>query len=137
VREAIMGSAAVLVAASGLLLIAEGVRVGSAKDESAKTAPPATSTGIGAPEASADGEISVRVVYFGMPAAVTGAKQETVELDSPACLTDLERSLAVSHPGLRDMLPTMLFLVDGSTANGSTPLRQNCEVDVLAAAAGG
>jgi len=85
---------------------------------------------------SADG-ITVRVDYFGMPTAVTGAKKETVTLSNPAYLSDLKAVLVGLHPTLKEMLPTMLFLVDGVSANGNPQLQNDVEVDILAQVAGG
>jgi len=82
-------------------------------------------------------EISVRVVYFGMPLAATGTKKETVELTSPAYLSDLKNELVQMHPGLGNMLSSMLFLVDGVSATGNPQLEDNYEVDILALGVGG
>ena len=86
--------------------------------------------------ASATG-ITVRVVYFGMPLAVTGTKKEMVALSNPAYLSDLKVELVSAHPSLRAMLPTMLFLVEGLPANGNPQLQNDVEVDVLPQLAGG
>jgi molybdopterin converting factor small subunit len=81
--------------------------------------------------------ITIRVVYFGMPTGVTGTKKETVTLSNPAYLADLKAALVNSHPSLKEMLPTMLFLVDGVSANGNPQLQNDVEVDILAQIAGG
>jgi len=81
--------------------------------------------------------ITVRVVYFGMPLAVTGTKKETFTLGNPAYLSDLKAALVGLHPTLKGMLPTMLFLVDGVSANGNPQLQNDVEVDILAQIAGG
>jgi len=81
--------------------------------------------------------ITVRVVYFGMPLVVTGAKKETITLSNPAFLSDLKAVLVGLHPTLKEMLPTMLFLVDGVSANGDPQLQNEVEVDILAQIAGG
>ena len=82
-------------------------------------------------------EVSVRVVYFGMPLAVTGVKKEMVQLESPAFLSGLKSALAELHPDLKSMLPSMLFLVDGVSATGNVQLENNVEVDVLSLSTGG
>ena len=83
------------------------------------------------------GEISVRVVYLGMPSSFTGTKQETVALASPAHLSDLENALSELHPGLKGMFPSMLILIDGASGTGNPALEDKSEVDILAASAGG
>lgn len=82
-------------------------------------------------------EISVRVVYFGMPQAVTGTKKETIEMDAPAMLSDLKSTIVELHPSLRSMLPLMLFLVAGVPVTSDVQLENDVEVDVLAMSAGG
>ena len=82
-------------------------------------------------------EVSVRVVYFGMPLTVTGTKKETVVLPAPAYLSDLKNALVKLHPGLETMFQSMLFLVDGVSANGNPQLANNWEVDILALGVGG
>ena len=100
-----------------------------------------SSTASGAPgalvQSGSSTEISVRVVYFGMPPTVTGGRKETVSLSNPAYLSDLKAALVSLHPGLKGMLPTMLFLVDGVSANGNPQLQDDVEVDILAQIAGG
>ena len=81
--------------------------------------------------------IEIRVVYFGMPTAVTGAKKETLILGNPAYLSDLKTVISKLHPSLKAMIPTMLFLVDGVSAIGNPQLQSDVEVDVLAQFAGG
>jgi len=81
--------------------------------------------------------IDIRVVYFGMPAAEIGTKKETLTLSNPAYLSDLKVALVRLHPSLKGMFPTMLFLVDGVSANGNPQLQNDVEVDILAQVAGG
>ena len=80
---------------------------------------------------------TVRVVYFGMPLAATGTKKEVFTLGNPAYLSDLKAAIVVSHPGLKSMLPSMIYLVDGVSASGNPQLQNDVEVDILAQAAGG
>ena len=81
--------------------------------------------------------IDIRVVYFGMPTTAIGTKKETLTLSNPAYLSDLKVALVRLHPSLKGMFPTMLFLVDGVSANGNPQLQNDVEVDILAQVAGG
>jgi len=95
-----------------------------------------TSPGL-ATQQNSQGGTTVFVVYFGMPLASTGTKKETFMMGNPAYLSDLKAALVSSHPNLKPMLPSMIFLVDGVSATGNPQLQNNVEVDILAQAAGG
>ena len=88
-------------------------------------------------QSSGQSGTTVRVVYFGMPLAITGTKKEVFTLGNPAYLSDLKAAIVVSHPGLKSMLPSMIYLVDGVSASGNPQLQNDVEVDILAQAAGG
>jgi len=111
------------------------------KDTSETALTTRSSTASGAPEglvqSDSTTEIAVRVVYFGMPLTVTNTKKETVTLRYPAYLSDLKAALVGSHPSLKEMLPTMLFLIDGVSAIGNPQLQKGVEVDILPQIAGG
>jgi len=133
----------VLAGSAGLLALAVGAYVISPKvaidDTIGTTLTTHSSTALesaGAPSQS-ESSTEVRVVYFGMPPTVTGARKETIVLRNPAYLSDLKAALLSLHPGLKGMLPTMLFLVDGVSANGNPQLQDDVEVDILAQIAGG
>jgi len=136
----IFGSAALLTFAAGVYVVLPGaVQPETSKRSLSSTSNTATgSAAIGVQiHPPNQGEISVRVVYFGMPTSITGAKQESVRLPSPAYLSDFKAAITVRHPALKAMLHSMLILVDGVSAIGNPPLQDKCEIDVLAAAAGG
>jgi molybdopterin converting factor small subunit len=135
----------ILSGAAGLLAFAVGAYAFSkstpVEGASESTLTTQLSTASGASEAlvqpGSSTEVSVRVVYFGMPPTVTGTRKETVIMSNPAYLSDLKAALVSLHPGLRGMLPTMLFLVDGVSASGNPRLQDDVEVDILAQIAGG
>jgi len=95
-----------------------------------------TASGVAAQQ-NGQGGTTVRVVYFGMPLAATGTKNEMFTLGNPAYLSDLKAALVSFHPNLKQMLPSMIFLVDGVSATGNLRLQNDVEVDLLAQAAGG
>ena len=139
-KSMIFGSAALLAFAAGVYIVPSGTVQSETPKRSSSSAnsPTRGSAAVGVQIQPTDqGEICVRVVYFGMPTTMTGAKQEIVRLPSPAYLSDFKTSIAVLHPALKAMLPSMLILVDGVSAIGNPPLQDKCEIDVLAAAAGG
>jgi sulfur-carrier protein len=133
------GTAALLAFAVGGYALSSGSTSPRGPNESTTTTRSSTvSGGSGAlVQSSSSAGIAVRVVYFGMPTGVTGTKKETVTLNRPAYLSDLKTALVNSHPSLKEMLPSMLFLVDGVSANGDPQLQSNVEVDILAQIAGG
>ena len=140
VKNMIFGSAALLAFAAGVYVVPSG----AVHSETSKQSPSSANDSATGSEAigvqiqpSNQAEISIRVVYFGMPTSITGTKQETVRLSSPAYLSDFKTAITVLHPALKAMLPSMLILVDGISAIGNPPLQDRCEIDVLAAAAGG
>jgi len=132
VRSILFGSAALAVVAAGAVVLSKVPRVeGMAHPSAAVVSSSAPAQPSGA------GEIGVRVVYFGMPPTVTGTKKESLQLASPAYLSNLEDALTLMHPGLKGMFRSMLILVDGVSANGNPQLKDDCEVDILAFGAGG
>jgi molybdopterin converting factor small subunit len=139
VKNIVLGSAAFLAFAVGIFVLSPKPHPGEgATNESPSATSERGNSSIGAPVPSASpNEVSVRVVYFGMPSDFTGTKQETVTLPSPASLSSLKVSLTAMHPALKGMFPSMLILVDGVSVAGNPPLRDECEVDILAATAGG
>jgi len=136
----ILGGAATLVAlAVGAYALSSGSpspQDASQSSLSTRSSTVSGASGVLVQSGSASGT-TVRVVYFGMPLNVTGSKKETVTLSNPAYLSDLKALLVTMHPTLKDMLPTMLFLVDGVSANGNPRLQNDVEVDILAQIAGG
>ena len=142
-RDAIIkifgGAAALLAMAVGAYALSSGST--SPRGASQSSLNTRSSTVSGAPgvfvQSGRTTGITVRVVYFGMPLDVTGAKKETITLSNPAFLSDLKAVLVGLHPTLKEMLPTMLFLVDGVSANGDPQLQNEVEVDILAQIAGG
>jgi len=133
------GTAALLAFAVGAYALSSGSTSPKEPNESTMTTRSSTvSRGSGTlVQSGSTAGITVRIVYFGMPTSVTGAKKETVTLSSPAYLSDLKAALVSSHSSLKEMLPTMLFLVDGVSANGNPQLQNDVEVDILAQIAGG
>ena len=132
----------ILAGGAGLLAFAVGAYVISPKsaiDETiGTTLTTHSSTALDSAGASqSESSTEVRVVYFGMPPTVTGVGKETIVLSNPAYLSDLKAALLSLHPGLKGMLPTMLFLVDGVSSNGNPQLQDGVEVDILAQIAGG
>jgi len=136
--QALAGAAGLLALVMGAYVISPKYAIDGATESILTTR---SSTASETPEAAiqpgGSAEVNVRVVYFGMPPTVTGARKETIVLGSPAYLSDLEAALVGLHPALKGMLPTMLFLVDGVSANGNPQLQNDVEVDVLAQVAGG
>jgi len=136
----ILGGAATLVAlAVGAYALSSGSpspQDASQSSLSTRSSTVSGASGVLVQSGSASGT-TVRVVYFGMPLNLTGSKKETVTLSNPAYLSDLKALLVTMHPTLKDMLPTMLFLVDGVSANGNPRLQNDVEVDILAQIAGG
>ena len=134
------GSLALIVTAAGIYALSpKPTSDDSPKSGSSSTDTVTTSSASSQPpvQSAAPSEIGVRVVYFGMPLAATGVKKETVELDSPAFLSNLQGALTELHPSLKSMLPSMVFLVDGVSATGDVQLENDVEVDILAVMAGG
>ena len=132
----------VLAGGAGLLALAVGAYVISPKsaidDAFGTTLTTHSSTALdSAGSSQSESSTEVRVVYFGMPPTVTGVRKETIVLSNPAYLSNLKAALVSLHPGLKGMLPTMLFLVDGVSANGNPQLQDDVEVDILAQIAGG
>jgi len=142
-RDAIIkifgGAAALLAMAVGAYALSSGSTSSEKASQSSLATRSSAASGASGVLAQSDSTtgITVRVVYFGMPPDVTGAKKETVTLGNPAYLSDLKAVLVGLHPTLKEMLPTMLFLVDGVSANGNPQLQNEVEVDILAQIAGG
>ncbi|HXX72085.1 MAG TPA: hypothetical protein VEI80_00185 [Candidatus Acidoferrales bacterium] len=133
------GAAALVTLAVGVYPFSSGSTSPEKANESTSIARSSTvsSTSEALVQSGGASEIAVRVVYFGMPLAVTGTKKETVALNNPAYLSDLKIALVSAHPSLKVMLPTMLFLIAGLPANGNPQLQNDVEVDVLPQFAGG
>jgi molybdopterin converting factor small subunit len=137
--RALGGAAALLALAAGAYVLSSWSP--SSDDRSESTLTIGSPTVSRAPEKSVQSGsstgIDVRVVYFGMPTTATGTKKETLALSDPAYLSDLKAALVRLHPSLKGMVPTMLFLVDGVSANGNPQLQNDVEVDIVAQTVGG
>jgi len=110
---------------------------GHGQSTSVTTSSAFSTASAGLVQAAGQSVTTVRVVYFGMPLVATGTKKEEFTLGNPAYLSDLKAALVASHPGLKSMLPSMIYLVDGVSASGNPQLQDDVEVDILAQAAGG
>ena len=129
-----VGVVAFVAAGYGLSRLLTGTHSQSSSTNT--TSAVSTASGVAVQQSRQSGT-TVRVVYFGMPLDATGTKKETFNLGNPAYLSDLKAALVGSHPGLKQMLPSMIYLVDGVSATGNPQLQNNVEVDILAQAAGG
>jgi molybdopterin converting factor small subunit len=89
------------------------------------------------PTASPSGSVTVKVVYFGMPLAITNAKQELFVLNAPAYFNDLLDDVVERHPIISAMVPTMIMSLNGVSGRPSTPLEDGDVVDLVPATAGG
>ena len=90
---------------SGLLFSALGVaailgidRMARALPSASASAPKASLASAPVPTAVPAGPVTVKVVYFGMPLAVTSTRQELFVLESPAYFEDLLDDVVEKHP---------------------------------------
>ena len=79
--------------------------------------------------------ISIKVQYAGM-SLVIQQTSETVKIQSPAKLSDLENVLWKEHPALQTM-ESMQVLVNGIGASGDPDLKDGDEVVLISLMAGG
>ena len=131
---------------SGLLLSALGVAGLLGVDSVARTLPSGLADGSAGKTSSASagvattvsgGSVTVKVVYSGMPLAVTSTKQELFVLESPAYFKDLLDDVVERHPIISAMIPTMIMSVNGVAGRPSTPMEEGDVVDLVPATAGG
>ena len=103
------------------------------------TAPnaPSTSTSAGVATFPPGGSVAVKVVYFGMPLAVTNTRQDLFVLESPAYFKDLLDAVVEKHPIISAMVPTMIMSVNGVLVRPNTPMNDGDVVDLVPATAGG
>lgn len=88
--------------------------------------------------AGSAGAVVVRVRYFAGAAAAAGTEGELVDLPAGAVLDDLRARVLDLHPALERVLAVATTLVDEvAVSQGSAPLRDGVEVDVLPPFAGG
>lgn len=107
-------------------------------DAEGQTAP-SSPTNTSRPTASAVGDsgtLRVKAVYFQMTQSVN-VNHEYFVLQSPALLLDLLSDVALRHPSVSPMIPTMEFLIDGIPARPSATLKDGDEVDFLPLFVGG
>ena len=131
---------------SGLVFSALGVAAIMGLDRLAR-APPPGPVGGGAPKSSSasaggatalpGGPVTVKVVYFGMPLAITSTKQELFVLESPAYFKDLLEDVVEKHPIISAMIPTMVISVNGVPGRPSALMKDGDVVDLVPATAGG
>jgi molybdopterin converting factor small subunit len=81
--------------------------------------------------------VTVKVVYFGMPLAVTNTKQELFVLRAPAYFKDLLDDVVEKHPIISTMVHTMIVSVNGVPGHPNTPMNEGDVVDLVPATAGG
>jgi molybdopterin converting factor small subunit len=131
---------------SGLLFSALGVAAILGVDGVARALPSGSAGGSALKTSSASagfattlpgGPVTVEVVYFGMPLAVTSTKQELFVLESPAYFKDLLDDVVERHPIISAMIPTMIMSVNGVPGRPSTPMEDGDVVDLVPATAGG
>lgn len=131
---------------SGLLLSAVGVAAILGVQRAARASPLGSVGGSGTGSSPSPagvsgavpgGSITVKVVYFGMPLAITSTKQELFVLQSPAHFSDLLDDVVEKHPIISAMIPTMIMSVNGVPGRPSTLLKDGDEVDLVPATAGG
>jgi len=106
---------------------------GSARESTPMTSTASSSVAVPA----AGGSVTVKVVYFGMPLAVTSTKDDLFVLESPANFSDLLDEVVKEHPIISAMIPTMIMSVNGVPGGPSTPMRDGDVVDLVPATAGG
>ena len=79
--------------------------------------------------------MNIKVQYVGMTDVIEES-EETIKLQSPAKLSDLETILWRSHPALQTMV-SMQVLINGTGAFGNPELKRSDEVVLIALMAGG
>lgn len=79
--------------------------------------------------------VSIKVQYVGM-SSIIQPSSETLNLQSPAKLSDLEDVAWKLHAALQTMY-AMQVLVNGTAADGNPTLKSGDEVEFLALMAGG
>lgn len=119
------------------ILGAERLARGNPSGSPAANAPKTSSASGGASTTLPGGSVTVKVVYFGMPLAVTSTKQDLFVLESPAYFKDLLDDVVEKHPVISAMIPTMIMSVNGVPGRPATPMKDGDVVDLVPATAGG
>ena len=86
--------------------------------------------------AQASQPTKVKVKYFQMTTLVSESTERYV-LPTPAHYSDLLGVVLTQHPSLAPMLPSMMVLVEGVSAQPGSILRDGDEVDFIPAIPGG
>jgi molybdopterin converting factor small subunit len=132
-RSALLFSALGAAAVLGVETVARAAPSGSMGGSPPKTS--AAPSGVASP--APGGSVTVKVVYFGMPLAVTSTKEDLFVLESPVYFRDLLSDVVEKHPIISAMIPTMLMSVNGVPGRPSTPMKDGDVVDLVPATAGG
>lgn len=72
-----------------------------------------------------------------MMAQYANISDEKFVVQSPAILRDVLNTVAVRHPSMAQMMPTMLILLNGVSAKPSATLRDGDDVQLTLLSAGG
>jgi len=76
-------------------------------------------------------------VFYSMMAQITDLSQEFFVLQSPATLSDLINTIVIRHPGMAQMMQTMLTLLNGVPAKPSASLNDRDVVQLIPLSSGG
>lgn len=76
-------------------------------------------------------------VFYSMMAQITDLSQEFFVLQSPASLKDLINTILIRHPGMVQMMQTMLTLLNGVPAKPSASLNDRDVVQLIPLSSGG
>jgi molybdopterin converting factor small subunit len=81
--------------------------------------------------------MKVRIRLFAISAQLAGADMIEMELNEGARVSDLRRTLAQVSPGLRPLVPQVMFAVNSQYATDSTVLCPTDEIACIPPVSGG
>jgi molybdopterin converting factor subunit 1 len=81
--------------------------------------------------------MTIRVKLFAVAKERAARDELELELPSGATIADLRAAIESQHPQLAAIIPCVMWAVDKSYANNTTPLTPNSEVALIPPVSGG